>query len=122
MSTEKTSSYKKLIVWQKAMNLVTDIYEVTNKFPPHEKFSLTSQIRRAAISIPSNIAEGSGRNTKKDFTQFVHIALGSVAELETQIEIAQRLKFFELKLYQDLEGKIIEIKKMLVALRTSLMK
>ncbi|MGB4834142.1 MAG: four helix bundle protein, partial [Candidatus Moraniibacteriota bacterium] len=87
----KVQSYKDLIVWQKAMNLVVEIYAITEKFPQQELFVLTSQMRRAAISIPSNIAEGRRRGTRKDYRQFLLIAYGSGSELETQIEIAKRL-------------------------------
>jgi four helix bundle protein len=122
MSEQKISSYKKLIVWQKSMELVTHLYRATEKFPNTERFGLTSQIQRAAISIPSNIAEGSARNTKKDFAQFIHIALGSASELETQVEIGHRLSFIEQSVHFDLEGRIIEVKKMLTALRNSLVR
>ncbi len=91
MEQEKVQSYKDLIVWQKAMNLVVEIYAITEKFPQQELYVLTSQMRRAAISIPSNIAEGRRRGTRKDYRQFLLIAYGSGSELETQIEIAKRL-------------------------------
>ncbi|TAJ13015.1 four helix bundle protein [Patescibacteria group bacterium] len=122
MSEEKISSYKKLVVWQKSMTLVVNIYEATNKFPASERFGLISQMQRASISIPSNIAEGSERNTKKDFAQFIHIALGSTSELETQIDIAFRLKFINSEKYSELEKQVIEIKKMLVSLKLSLVR
>lgn len=82
-------SHKELIVWQKAVALVIAVYKLTNNFPKEEVFGLTSQMRRAAVSIPSNIAEGRSRGTKKDFVQFLRVALGSCSELETQIEIAK---------------------------------
>jgi len=78
---EEIKSYKDLVVWQKSMNLVVDIYKITENFPREEVFGLTSQMRRCAISIPSNIAEGRGRGTRKDFAQFLRIALGSADEL-----------------------------------------
>lgn len=84
-------SYRDLIVWQRAMELVVAIYELTEAFPKEEIYGLTAQIRRATISIPSNIAEGRYRGTKKDYTQFLRIAYASGAELETQVEIAKRL-------------------------------
>ncbi|MDO8584066.1 MAG: four helix bundle protein [bacterium] len=86
-------SYKELIVWQKAMDLTTRVYAFTSKFPPEEKFGLSSQMRRCAVSIPSNIAEGRRRGTEKDYRQFLMIAYGSGAELETQTEIASRLGY-----------------------------
>jgi four helix bundle protein len=80
-----------LLVWQKAMTLVEQVYALTKRMPVEERYGLVSQLRRAAISIPSNIAEGHGRETTKEFTHFISIARGSLAELETQIEIAVRL-------------------------------
>ena len=88
-------SYRDLVAWNKAMELVTEIYRVTQKFPKEELFGLMSQIRRAAISIPSNIAEGKGRLSKGEFRQFLGNARGSLAELETQILIAQNLNYFD---------------------------
>jgi four helix bundle protein len=87
--------YRDLIVWQKAVELVVVIYRITTKFPHAELYGLTSQIRRAAISIPSNIAEGQGRNTTRDFIHFLSIAHGSLKEMETQVIISQRLGFIE---------------------------
>lgn len=84
-------SFKQLIVWQKAIKLVKEIYNVTDEFPKEELYGLTSQMRRAAVAIPSNIAEGKKRRTKKDFLQFLRVADGSAAELETQIIIARSL-------------------------------
>ncbi len=84
-------SHKELSVYQKAMDFVTEIYIVTKSYPEAEKYGLSSQMRRAAVSIPSNIAEGAARRTTKEFIQFLYIALGSSAELETQIEISKRL-------------------------------
>jgi len=84
-------SYKELVVWKKAIELVASVYELTESFPKEEIYGLTSQMKRAAVSIPSNIAEGRFRGTRKDFIQFLRIAYGSGAELETQIEIAKIL-------------------------------
>lgn len=84
-------THKDLQVWQRSLDLVEKIYKITREFPKEELFGLTSQIRRSVISIPSNIAEGSARNSKKEFLQFLYIALGSLSELETQCLIAQRL-------------------------------
>jgi four helix bundle protein len=84
-------SYKELIVWQRAMELVAETYDVTEEFPKEETYGLVSQMHRAAVSIPSNIAEGRDRGTKKEFIQFLRIALGSTGELETQMEIAKML-------------------------------
>lgn len=87
----KIHTYKDLIVWQKAMDLVVAVYTFTEDFPKEELYGLTSQMRRCAVSIPSNIAEGRYRSTKKDFVNFLRIAYSSGAELETQVEISARL-------------------------------
>lgn len=87
----KINSFKELIVWQKAMDLVETVYHATAKLPHAEQFGLTSQMRRCAVSIPSNIAEGKKRGTRRDFAQFLRIANGSAAELETQMLVAQKL-------------------------------
>jgi len=89
------SSHKELKVYQKAMDFVTEIYRLTNLFPSEEKFGLTSQMRRAAISIPSNMAEGAARKNTKEYIQFIYISLGSSSEIETQLELAKRLGFVE---------------------------
>ena len=85
--------YKDLVAWQKAMTMVTNVYEVTKSFPSDERFGLISQIRRCAVSVPSNIAEGQARNTPGEFKQFLGIARGSLAELTTQLMIAQNLGY-----------------------------
>lgn len=111
---EKTiNSYKDLIVWQKSVELVIEIYKLTEKFPKTEIYGLTSQMRRSAISIPSNIAEGRRRGSRKDFNHFIIIAYGSGAELETQIEIAKRLHFGRDLDYSKIESLLLEIMKML---------
>lgn len=86
-------SYRDLIAWQKAMDLVVAVYRATEAFPACEQFGLTNQMRRAATSVPSNIAEGQGRATTKDYVHFLHIVRGSLQELETQLQLAQRLSF-----------------------------
>lgn len=85
--------HKKLDIWKLAVELVTEVYRVTNSFPVREVYSLTDQIRRAAVSIPSNIAEGAGRYTKKEFVNYLHMAQGSLSELDTQSEIARHLGY-----------------------------
>ena len=89
------SGHKDLKVYQKAMDLVTEIYQITKSFPVEEKYGLTSQIRRAAISIPSNIAEGSARKSTKEYIQFLYHSLGSAAEIETQLDLSKRLEFID---------------------------
>ena len=88
-------SHKDLDVWIKSMNLVTDVYRVTKTFPKNEEYGLTNQMRRAATSIPANVSEGAARQTKKEFIQFLYVALGSASELETQILISERLGYIE---------------------------
>ena len=85
------SDYKDLNVWKKSMDLAQNIYEITRDFPHDEIYGLTSQMRRCAVSIPSNIAEGSGRSGRKEFKHFLHISLGSAAELETQLLLCERV-------------------------------
>lgn len=111
-------SHQDLTVYQKSMDLVVDIYRRTKNFPAEEKFGITSQIRRSAVSIPSNIAEGAARQSKKDFSRFLYISLGSLAELETQLEISVRLEF--LKVSTELQEELIYIRRMLLKLIKSL--
>jgi four helix bundle protein len=87
--------HKELDVWKESVDLVVQVYETAKDFPKDEMYGLTSQIRRAAISIPSNISEGAARNSEKEFIQFLHVALGSAAELETQVLIAKRLNYVQ---------------------------
>ena len=113
------SSYRDLIVWQRAVDLVAEVYKVTETFPMTERYGLVSQMRRCAVSIPSNIAEGRRRGTRKDFRQFVLIAYGSGAELETQLEIAQRLRFCNPD-GQKADELLLEVMKMLNKMLSSL--
>ena len=108
-------NHKDLDVWKKSMDLVEVIYKLTQQFPDSEKFGLSSQMRRAAVSIPSNIAEGSARKGDKELIQFLHIALGSVAELETQYLIAIRLHFTVND--EAIENVLNEVKKLLLGFR-----
>ena len=89
----KIQSHKDLKVWQESIDLVVKIYKISENFPKHEVYGLTSQIRRAAVSIPSNIAEGAGRKGDNEFKRFLFIALGSLSEVETQLEISQRFNY-----------------------------
>ena len=111
-------NHKELDVWKRSMDLVEFIYRVSNSFPEVEKFGLTSQIRRAAVSIPSNIAEGAGRKGDKEFIQFLHIALGSLSELDTQYMIAVRLNYIVKN--EELELLINDVKKLLLGFRNYL--
>lgn len=105
-------NFKELKIWQNSKNLVIDIYGSTANFPKEEMFGLTNQIRRSAVSIPSNIAEGCGRSTDKDLIRFLDIANGSSFELETQLIIAKELNFLAEKDFQYLDERLTEIQKM----------
>jgi len=105
--------HRDLLVWQKAMQLVTDIYHDTGTFPRDEVYGLTNQLRRAAVSVPSNIAEGHGRRSKKEFHHFVSQARGSLLEVETQLEIARNLGYLSADKSKDLLDKAGEIARML---------
>lgn len=107
------SSFEKLRIWQESMILVKEIYKCTSTFPKQERYDLTSQMRRAAISIPSNIAEGSQRTTNKDFANFISIAKGSLAELRTQIHIAEGLEYIGKEKANEVLLRIEDINKML---------
>jgi len=106
-------SYRDLVVWQRSMELVTVVYELTEQYPKSEVYGLISQTRRSAVSIPSNIAEGRRRGSRKDFRQFLIIAYGSGAELETQVEIAKRLSFGKNLDYKRVDSLLAEVMKML---------
>ena len=114
------NNFKKLIIWQKAREFVKDVYLITKKFPKEELFGLTSQIRRATISIALNIVEGSGRGTDKDFAHFLDIAFGSALEVEAQIILSLDLEFITNEEYDILNLKIQEIQKMIKKLTDSL--
>lgn len=107
-------SHKDLLVYQKALNLVTAIYAITKSFPEDEQFGLTSQLRRASVSVPSNISEGAGRKGKKEFIHFLFIALGSLNEIETQLEISKRLDYIQD--IDEINNELIHIKRMLLKL------
>lgn len=110
---ESIKSYKELVVWQKAMDLVVAVYEITDHYPASEIYGLTSQIKRAAVSIPSNIAEGRRRSSKKDFCHFLVMAFGSGSELETQIEIVKRLPFGKKLNFNKIDALLDEVMRIL---------
>jgi four helix bundle protein len=112
--------FKELKVWQKSVELATDVYNSTNNFPSEEKFGLTSQIRRSVVSISSNIAEGAGRRSKKEFKVFLNYAYGSSSELETQLIISKNLGFINEEILAKLSESINEIQKMIYSLSNSL--
>jgi len=112
--------YKELKVWQKAIDLAVEVYKITEKFPKDERFGLISQINRCVVSIPSNIAEGAGRNTKKDFDNFLGISLGSSFELDTQLVISNRLGFVSTLDFEKIESELEHIQNMIAKLKISL--
>ena len=91
-------THKELEIWKKSIEIVVEIYKTTSKFPLEEKYALSSQLRRAAISVPSNIAEGASRKGRKENIQFLYIALGSLSEIDTQLIISERLKYYNSKI------------------------
>jgi four helix bundle protein len=113
-------SYRDLLVWQKAMELTIEIYRFSNDFPKSEVYGLTSQLRRAGVSVPSNIAEGYGRGSRKEYVQFLCISQGSLKELETQVILAQRLNYGSKAAAEGLLGLSDEVGRMLGALIRSL--
>ena len=115
-------SYRDLVVWQKSMRLVTETYLVTESFPKSEMFGLTSQLRRAVISVPSNIAEGQGRDSTKEFLHHLSIAYGSLMEVETQIQIAVNLSYIQQSEADKLADKCAEVGRLLNGLLRSLKK
>ncbi|MDI7258522.1 MAG: four helix bundle protein [Thermodesulfobacteriota bacterium] len=115
-------NYKELKVWQKAYQLCLRIYKATKSFPKEERYGLTSQIRRAAVSVPSNIAEGYGRKTTGEYIQALYIAYGSICELETQILLSGDLGYIQTENFQELQKDVGEIERMLMGLIKSLRK
>jgi len=113
-------SHKDLLVWQKSLDLVENVYLLTEKFPQRELYGLSAQMRRAAVSISSNIAEGRSRGTRKDFTHFLHMAFGSASELETQLLIAKRLSLASDKECEASLSILLEVSKMLRAMISKL--
>jgi four helix bundle protein len=116
----KVKSFRDLLVWQKGIELTKAVYCLTQKFPAEEKFGLVSQLRRAAVSIPSNIAEGQARRSSAEFSQFISISLGSLAELETQLILASELEIATMNQIEPLIARIHELQKMLYSLRSKL--
>ena len=116
----KVQSYKDLQVWQKAMDLVVEIYKLVKLLPKEEIYALSDQMRRSAVSIPSNIAEGKGRNSTKEFINFLSIARGSQSELETQLQICLRLNYLNMAEVEGALNLCEEVHKMLNALITKL--
>ncbi|MDR2845104.1 MAG: four helix bundle protein [Puniceicoccales bacterium] len=118
--TSNTESYRALHAWQKAMDLVVGVYQLCRKFPSEELFVLSAQLRRATLSVPSNIAEGYGRGSLVDYLRFLKIAAGSLYETETQLELAQRLGFINASEFAAIQKQVQETKRLLAALIRSL--
>jgi four helix bundle protein len=116
----KAKHYKELLVWQKGMSLAKDVYGLTARFPADERFGLVSQMRRAAISVPSNIAEGQARHGTREFLRFLSHASGSLAELETQLLLSVDMKYCAKNDVESIAGLIGELQKMIGALRRTL--
>lgn len=116
------NNFRELNVWKKAVHLATIVYKITERLPKTEMYGLTSQIRRATVSISSNIAEGAGRNSKKEFRQFLNIATGSCYELETQLTISKNLNYLTQDDFNNLMNTVTEIQKMIYSLIKSLKK
>ena len=116
----KSSDFRELKVWQKAMDLTVEVYSIVKLLPREEAYALSEQIRRSVVSIPSNIAEGQGRETMKEFIRFLSIARGSLRELSTQLEICERVKYLSDEQTATAKSLIEEIDKMLNALSNSL--
>lgn len=121
-SKKQIKSYRDLRVWKQSMDVVTDIYKTTHAFPQEELYGLTAQMRRCAVSIPSNIAEGYGRGTTHDYLRFLRIAMGSLYELQTQLQIAVNLEFVTQDDVEQLFSDTLAIEKMLSALIGKLMR
>ena len=119
MGDVECKGYRNLVVWQKAMELAEKVYLVTRNFPEEEIYALTSQVRRSAVSVPSNIAEGKGRGTGKEFIQFLRIALGSLYELQTQLELSMRIGYITTAQLNPIDSLALEVEKMLNSLITS---
>ncbi len=108
--------HKKLDVWKLSMEFAVRMYEVTKRFPREERFNLTDQIRRAAVSVPCNIAEGAGRQTKREFANYLHMSQGSLSELDTLLELAKRMEFLPQSEWATLDAQMERIDKMLSGL------
>lgn len=119
---EKIKSYRDLETWQKAIELVEEVYKETRLFPKEEIYGLVSQMRRAAVSVPSNIAEGQGRNSTNEFLRFLSIVYGSLCELGTQIIIVRNLTYLNSQSYERLEDMVARVGRMIHGLSNSLRK
>jgi len=112
--------YKELEIWKRSINLIVSVYELTKEFPSEEKFGLTNQLKRAVVSVASNIAEGAGRNSNKEFNQFLGIAMGSILEVETQLIIAEKLSYLKEDQLESLLDMIDQLIRMTKSLQNKL--
>ena len=113
-------NFRELKIWKESMELAREIYKLTKLFPDSEKFGLVSQMNRCSVSIPSNIAEGSSRNSKKEFIHFLNIALGSCFELETQLSLAKSFNYIDQGKCTELEIKMVSVQKMISGFRKTI--
>ena len=113
-------NFRNLNIWTKSVELVTEIYRVTEKLPRQERYGLISQMERAAVSIPANIAEGSAKSSNKDFARFLEMSLGSCYELETELLVSKNLKYISEEIYIQFQKEIIDLQKMIVKFKGSL--
>lgn len=115
-------NFKKLNIWKRSMKLSVEVHKLTDAFPQAEKYSLISQLRRAAVSVHSNIAEGSGRKTNKDFSRFLYYSTGSLCELESQLIYANEVEYLELRILENFQKEIQEIQNMIYVFESKLPK
>ena len=113
-------NFRELKIWQRSMDLAEEVYKITGYFPKEEKFGLTAQIKRCAVSIPSNISEGAGRATNKQFKQFLQISMGSCNELQTQLELAKRFTYITEEVNYKINDEVFQVYKMTLAFYNSL--
>ncbi len=113
-------NFRKLDIWLKSMSLVTEIYQLTNTFPNHERFGIISQMQRSAVSIPTNIAEGSAKSSNKDFARFLEMSFGSSLELETELTISLNLNYINTVVFESIQHKIIKLQKMITGFKNKL--
>ncbi|MFY0651560.1 MAG: four helix bundle protein [Cyclobacteriaceae bacterium] len=113
-------NFRQLKIWRTGLDIAKDVYTIVEFFPPAEKYGLTSQIKRSAVSVPSNIAEGASRKSTKEFQHYLDISIGSLFELETQLTLSYELGFIDQKTYSKIETKLVELQKMIYGFSKSL--
>ena len=113
-------NYRELKIWQRSMDFVVRVYEISTNFPKEEKYGLTSQLRRCTVSVPSNISEGAGRGTNGQFKRFLEYSMGSINEVQTQIELSYRVKYISKEEYESLIDEALQIYKMILAFYNTL--